>query len=142
MGWGQEQHGKRCGQSVRCDQIMQSCVDQAREFGPYPENSGEPSKTFQACTSFCYMSPYVLCFYLIAFILIGTKLIWLLCGSGSSWGLEWMWRAHLGGCHHDLSGRRWGLVGQLGRLFSRGFGRLAVEGVGRRCPSLLERELV
>lgn len=34
------QHERRPGQSSRCDQIMQGCVDQAREFGLYPENNG------------------------------------------------------------------------------------------------------
>lgn len=53
-----------------------------------------------------------------------------------------MLRAHWEGCHHDLGGRRWGLIGQLGHLFSRGFGGLAVESVERGCPSLLENELV
>lgn len=67
---------------------------------------------------------HILCFYLIAFILIGIKYNWLLCGSGSPWVLEWMVRALLGGCLHDLVGRRWGLTGQLGHLFSRGFGGL------------------
>lgn len=120
---------------------MQSCVDQAAEFGLDPENNGEPSRTFQACSSFCYMFSSILCFYLIAFILIGIKCIWLACGSGSSWGLEWAWRAHPGGCPQDLRGRRWGLTGQLGHLFSRGIGRLAVEGVEKRYPSLQEKDL-
>lgn len=71
VGWGDEQHGKTGGQSVRCDQILRSCVDQARELGLYPENSGEPSKTFQPRSSFCHVFPYILCFPRMAFILLG-----------------------------------------------------------------------